>query len=110
MLLANLNPKSDRLFQMPTRGRKANIAAAPLFNGLPFGKNTIATMMKSISEKAGLSQQYTNHCVRATAIQTLVDANVSELAIMGTTGHHQVQSLSSYASRSRESRVKWHQF
>ena len=62
--------------------------------------------MKRISNKANLSRSYTNHCVRATAVQKLVDAGVSETAIMGTTGHRQVQSLTAYANRNSEQKRK----
>eukprot|EP00117_Sycon_ciliatum_P047134 scpid32472/ scgid33697/ len=87
LLLESLSPKSERLFQMASRSVKPGTQA---FNGLPLGKNTIKAMMKRISNKANLSRSYTNHCVRATAVQKLVDAGVSETAIMGTTGHRQV--------------------
>lgn len=104
--MENLNPKSDCLFQMATRGLKAGGNEEELFSGLPLGKHTIRSMMKWISEKARLSRPYTYHCVRATAIQCLVDARVSETAIMGTTGHRQVQSLTSYATRNSDDRRK----
>ena len=102
-LLAKLNPKSDRLFQMARRGLKP-AADSPFFNGLPLGKNTLKEMMKRISAKAKLSDVYTNHCVRATAVQRLVDAGVPETAIIATTGHKQVQSLVPYACRNSDAR------
>lgn len=60
--------------------------------------------MKRISKKAALSATYTNHCVRATVVQRLVDAGVPETTIIATTGHKQVQSLAPYASRNSDAR------
>ena len=105
LLLERLNPKCDCLFQMATRGVRASRDGA-YYSGLPLGHGTIQQMMKRISQKAGLSRSYTNHCVRASAIQRLVDAGISETSIIATTGHKQVQSITAYASRNSEARKK----
>ena len=54
------------------------------YTGQPLGKNTIAEMMKRISQKAGLANTYTNHCVRATCITRLSEFDVEDHIIMGT--------------------------
>ena len=38
---------------------------------MPFGKNTLSSMMKNMSKVAGLSKVYTNHCLQVTAIFVL---------------------------------------
>lgn len=49
---------------------------------------------------------YTNHCVRASAIQRLVDAGIAETSIIATPGQRQVQSLASYATRNTDTKKK----
>jgi len=56
-------------------------------------------MMKIISVGAELSQIYTNHSVRASAITLLSDANVPDRHIMFVSGHSSEQSLAHYSSR-----------
>ncbi|CAC5417042.1 unnamed protein product [Mytilus coruscus] len=60
------------------------------------GKNKLASMMSRISEEAGLSIRYTNHCLRATVATGLKRAGVDDRAIMSVTGHRNVKSLDSY--------------
>ena len=43
--------------------------------------------MKNISNKAGLSKSYTNHCVRVTVISELVEQGFSSDEIATHTGH-----------------------
>ena len=40
----------------------------------PLGKNTLGTMMSKISRQGQLSQRYTNHSIRSTAITVLDEA------------------------------------
>ena len=54
-----LNPAITAFFQKPNKSKKG-------FTKEPIGKNTLGNMMKEISEKAGLSQVYTNHQIRKT--------------------------------------------
>lgn len=42
------------------------------YSKCPIGKNKLADMMSIISERANLSQRYTNHCIRATVVTTLL--------------------------------------
>lgn len=105
LLLEKLNLKNDRIFQMATCGLKVTTDPDSIwFSGLPLGPNTIKDMMKRISDKACSTKIYTNHCIWATAIQRLIDAGVPEAAIIGTTGHTHIQSLTAYATRNSESR------
>ena len=55
--------------------------------------------MKIISVGADLSQIYTNHSVRASAITLLSDANIPDRHIMFVSGHSSEQSLAHYSSR-----------
>ena len=70
------------------------------------GVNTLATMMKGISLGVGLSQTYTNHSVRATAITLWSNANVPSRHIMSISGHANEQSISSYNSRPSVKQLK----
>ena len=54
-------------------------------------------MVKNISKDAGLSHQYTNHCLKASTATILKRAGVESQDIMCVTGHKNVASLNSYA-------------
>ena len=62
----------------------------------PIGKNTLCDMMKTISRKAGLSQSYTCHCIRASTITRLFQAGVSAKDICSLTKHKNEMSLNPY--------------
>ena len=62
------------------------------------GKNTLAGIMKEISKKAGLSQIYTNHCVRASTVTHLYQAGVDTQQICTITKHKNESTLSHYIS------------
>ena len=58
--------------------------------------------MKTISSKAGLSQVYTNHCVRASNVTKLYQAGVDAQQICSITKHKNERTLSHYISSSSE--------
>ena len=60
------------------------------------GKNTISTIMKILSQKAGLSQLYTNHCVRASTVTGLFRAGVDTQQICSITKHRSESTLAHY--------------
>ena len=54
------------------------------------GKNTIAKLMETISSKTQLSERYTNHCIRATTITTLLQQGVDAKQICAITEHKDI--------------------
>lgn len=63
------------------------------------GKNTLSTLMKVISRQAGLSQEFTNHSIRATSI-TVLDVNkFSDRDIMSVSGHRSETSIKNYTGK-----------
>ena len=62
--------------------------------------------MKIIPVGAELSQIYTNHSVRASAITLLSDPNIPDRHIMFVSGHSSEQSLVHYSSRPSETQLE----
>lgn len=89
--LSLLNPKCDRLWQLP----KHNNQDITWYHNVPLGHNKLMCFMKNISERCHLSTIYTNHSLRVTAISTLGD-KFSETEIASISGHKSLQSLSIY--------------
>ncbi|CAC5421278.1 unnamed protein product [Mytilus coruscus] len=87
-----LSPRCTAFFQQALQYPKPTIWYA----AQPIVKNKLASMMSRISEEAGLSIRYTNHCLRATVATGLKREGVDDRAIMSVTGHRNVKSLDSY--------------
>ena len=97
LYLQKVNPKCIAFFQ---HLKKNNMALdAVWYEARPLGINSLAKMMKIISEEARLFKIYTNHCVRATAITLWSNAGISNRHIMAISGHRSGRSLVSYNSR-----------
>ena len=62
--------------------------------------------MKTTSVRAKLSQLYTNHSIRASAITLLSDTNVPDCHIMFISGHSSEQSIAHYSSRPSVSQLE----
>ena len=62
----------------------------------PLGVNTLRKFMKTISKSAGLSKEYTNHCIRSTTITLLNHCGFESRHIATVSGHRNTASLSSY--------------
>ncbi|CAG2215768.1 unnamed protein product [Mytilus edulis] len=90
--LGKLSPRCTAFFQQALQYPKPTVWYA----AQPIGKNKLASMMSRISDEAGLSIRYTNHCLRATVATGLKRAGVDDRAIMSVTGHRNVKSLDSY--------------
>ena len=103
LFLQKVNPKCTAIFQYPKKNSMA--LDAVWYEARPLGINSLAKMMKTISEKARLSKIYTNHCVRATAITLWSNAKISNRHIMAIFGHRSEQSLVSYNSRPSTSQL-----
>lgn len=95
--LQKINPKCDALFQLPEKNySKTGI----WYKAVPMGKNTLSKMMQNISKKAGLSREYTNHCVRASTVTALYQAGVDSHQICLLTKHKNENSLKHYINGS----------
>lgn len=66
------------------------------YNGRPIGKDPLGSWMSRLSTEAGLSKRYTNHCIRATAIQVMKASGIPDTDIMRKSGHKSADSLRSY--------------
>lgn len=62
--------------------------------------------MKTISSDAGLSQIYTNHCIRATCITTLDNNGFEARHIMSITGHKSETSIRAYSKTGLETKKR----
>lgn len=95
LYISKLHPDCECFFQKP-RGdeyKKSNI----WYCDAPVGVNNLGTFMSTISEKAGLKNRYTNHCIRATTVTSLRNAGVAPSDIVAVTGHRSIASIDSYS-------------
>lgn len=87
--IESLNPKLNDLFQRPNKSKNG-------FDAMPLGKNQLGTMMKKISEAAGLSIIYTNHEIRSTTATAMHKQKFGLKDIQNVTKHKNIQSLERY--------------
>jgi hypothetical protein len=93
--LSKLNPKCQSFFQRP-KNLKNPEQEEFWYENKSLGIHTIESFMKTMSIEAGLSQVYTNHCLRATTSTVLAHAGFDTRNICSVTGHKNIQSLDSY--------------
>ena len=97
LLIEKTDPAAEKLFNK----YNADAIHDPLrtkywYNSNEISKRFMANFMPDISKAANTSQRYTNHCVRATAIQTLNDADIEARHIMFLSDHTSEGSIRSY--------------
>ena len=71
LYISKLNPALSCLWQRPRATDNFSHSDEIWYCNVPLGKNTLGTVMSSISKELKLSQKYTNHCIRATAVSLL---------------------------------------
>lgn len=98
--LSLLNADNPFLWQKPNASYGADPTSKWYCNS-KIGENTMAKMMGRISTLCNLSRQYTNHCVRATAI-TVLGRSYQENDIRTLSGHKSVNALGIYKRTSNE--------
>ena len=98
LYLQRLHPDVDRLFQRARagRGELASAGQSCWFVRQALSHNVLSSMMRNLSENAGLSMPYTNHCVRATSIVHMREAGIQDRQIASVTGNNNIQSLLAY--------------
>ena len=101
LYFSKLNPKIDAFFQRP---KEIVSYYGPWYDAQVIGIKTLSSMMKTISSDAGLSQIYTNHCIRATCITTLDNNGFEARHIMSITGHKSETSIRAYSKTGLETK------
>ena len=67
----------------------------PWYSSQPWGENKLATMVKSMFSKIGISGK-TNHSLRATGASQMFQAGVPEKIVQERTGHRSTEALRMY--------------
>jgi hypothetical protein len=93
LYISKLHPDCDAFLQRPDPRWQYK---PYWFVNAPLGCHTINNMVKNICKDAGTSEEYTNHCIRATTTTVLKKAGVAVHDIMAVTGHRNVGSVQSY--------------
>ena len=106
LYLSKLNPSLSCLWQRPKVRESFSESDEVWYCNAPLGKNTLATLMSSISKEIQLSYQYTNHCIRATAVSLLDECNFEARHIMRVSGHKSESSIRSYSRSLSEVKQK----
>ena len=101
---SKLNPKCKSFFQYPRKNW--SFEDNVWYEARPVGVNSLDSMMKNVSEAASLSQLYTNHSLRATAITLWSNAGIPNRHIMAISGHRNEQSLAHYNTRPSTSQLR----
>ncbi|WAR18278.1 hypothetical protein MAR_000116, partial [Mya arenaria] len=70
--MRHLKPICQAFFQVPRPEPIENI----FYNNVHPGNNKLGNFVRTISEEAGLSKIYTNHCLRATTVHILDKAQI----------------------------------
>ena len=75
-------------------------ATSTWYKKQPLGANSLGSLMKQMTQAAGLDGRFTNHSARRTMISTLRRENVEPLNIIGLAGQRNLKSLDSYSEAS----------
>ncbi len=86
--------QKDVLFLRPKKTASKDEGCA-WYENVPTGKNTLATMVKSLCEDGGLPGK-TNHSLRASGATAMFQNNIPERVIQKVTGHRSLESLRAY--------------
>lgn len=98
MFLAKTDPQATSLFNHCNKAAiQSPESESTWFVAKPVRKYQFSRFLADISKNASCSHQYTSHCLRATAIQTLSDAGFELRHIMYMSGHKNESSIRSYS-------------
>ena len=104
--LSKLSQEEEYFFQTPRKPQREPFCQMETWYKRKMGKNTLNNMMKTISKLGNLTQEYTNHCIRATVCTVLAHNDVESSNIIKVTGHKDVKSLAPYISSTSNQKRK----
>lgn len=94
LYISKLHKEMDRLFQKP---KKIVDASQPYwFDRVPYGKTPLGGMMPTLSHNANLSKRYTNHSLRATAIEKLIWSGINKKEVRSISQRRSDSGLENY--------------
>lgn len=94
--IGHLHPEIDALWQQPLKKKPADPDQIIWYKKERLGHNPLDSFMGKLSKKVGLSQHYTNHCIRVTGATNLYRKHYTPKQIMSVTGHKSIESLAIY--------------
>ena len=101
--VSKLHPDCNRLFTKPLK----NLQSDHWYSAVPKGVNNLRAFMRNVSIKAGLSQIYSNHSIRATGLTVLGHAQYSLVDICSVSNHKSITSLKTYQRTSLDRRLEF---
>ena len=102
---SEMNDK-DAPFYLAVNKCKSPDSSKPWFKKSAVGINKLNSLMKTMSEKAGLGPNLKNHSGRKTMIQTLANNDIQATDIMQLSGHKNLQSVTNYSVVSEKQQAK----
>lgn len=98
LYISKLHPEQEFFFQRAKCPPSCKLShdLPSWYCNSPLSHNMLGGMMARISSAADLSKTYTNHCVRATSIQSMKKAGIEDRKICAISGHANVQSIAAY--------------
>lgn len=103
LYLSKLHPSNEFFWQRPKGSY--NEEDPFWFCNMKIGTNTYRKLMHDISKNVGLSQTYTNHSLRATAL-TILGRDFEDTDVASVSGHKSISALSIYKRTSFEKKMK----
>ncbi|XP_060793157.1 uncharacterized protein LOC132896388 isoform X2 [Neoarius graeffei] len=99
--LKHLNPKCKCFFQRPkdAKCQKFDPNNNIWYSNMAVGESTLGNMLRSMTTKAGINPPLTNHCIRATSLTVLSQANIEPRHLQSVAGHKSDFSIESYSDR-----------
>ena len=103
--ISHLHPEIKEMWQQPLK-KIPKDPTAPWYKKEQLGHNPLEKLMGRLSEKIGLSDHYTNHCIRVTGATNLTRAKFTASQIMAVMGHKSIQSLAIYQKVHDDERMR----
>ena len=103
---SKLHPSLNLLWQRPKALDNFSESDSVWHCNSPLGKNTLGSVMKTISVDCKLSQGYTNHCIRSTAVSVLDKNNIEARHITCMSGHKSESNIRYYSRQLTESKTR----
>ena len=97
MYLPKLPPNLEELWLKPKQ--KVGMDDDLWYEKTVIGAHTLDNFMKMMSDKAGLSKLYTNHCIRSTVITALDAQGFEARHITAVSGHKSENTIKSYSTK-----------